>query len=358
MGHGWSIRVYKNGDEEGIYELDRSVHGEIQGKDQWLKWWHWKYRHNPAGAFLIWLAEADGKLVSQYAINGVKIKIGDEIITGSQSVDTMTHPHYRGKGIFSTLSRQVFSDAGERGIDIVYGFPNQMTSWHRECWLEVGARSTMIKPLNPENILAQYISNKFLLKICIAAMSFVIKALYRTQKPPEANGLTINRISAFDERINDLWEKVSDDYEIIVVRDKEYLNWRYIDIPSVDYAIYVAETEGQIMGYTVLRCEKQRGLLFGHIFEFVVPSGYELIAQSLILKAVDFFREEKADLVLYRMIADRTVFKTVRKSGFISLPFMGSKLRFVTRANTPKISEAFIRNRRNWFVQTGDSDAV
>jgi len=352
------MRPYENGDEEAIFELDSAMGGETRDKNRWLRWWNWKYRDNPAGNFVIWLAEVDGKLVSQYAINGVKVKIGSEIIAASQSVDTMTHPDYRGHGIFFTLSTRVFDEAGKQGIDIVYGFPNQMTSWHQKCWFEVGAESIMIKPLNLENILTKYITNKFLLKICAVSANFIIKALYRTKKPPKVNGLTIIRIPSFDERINDLWEKVSNDYEIMVIRDKEYLNWRYVDVPDVDYGIYLAEKEGQILGYAVLKCEKQQGLIFGRIFELVVPLEQQAVAQSLIIKAIEFFKEEKADLILYRLIADKALCKTVRKSGFIFPRFTGNKVRFVARPNTPKISETFLKDRAHWFVQTGDSDTI
>ena len=358
MERGWSLRAYESGDEEAIFELDSAVRGETKDKERWLRRWHWKYKQNPAGNPVIWVARSDDKLVAQYAIIPVRMKIGEEIITGSQSVDTMTHPDYRDKGIFITLSTQVFDEAGKQGIDVVYGFPNKMTSWHQKCWLEVGAHSTMIKPLNLRNILSQYITNRLLLKIGAASINFIIKTFYRAGNAPEVNGLTITRISSFDERINGLWEKVSKDYEIMVARDKEYLNWRYVAIPDIDYTIYVAEREGQILGYTVLRCQEQMGLASGRIFELVVPSGHEEIARALILKAMEFFNEKKADLILYRMIADKTIGKIFRKSGFISLWFIGNKLRFVARTNTPRISESFLRERSHWFIQTGDSDAI
>jgi hypothetical protein len=243
---------------------------------------------------------------------------------------------------------------------MTYGFSNRLAyPGHMKLgYSDVDTLSAMIKPLNLQNILSQYITNGLLQKICAVSMDFIIKSLYRTKKLPEVNGLTITKISSFDERINGLWEKVLNDYEIIVVRDKEYLNWRYVDIPDVDYAIYVAEREGQILGYTVLRCQEQMGLVSGRIFELVVPLGHDEVAKSLILKAIEFFKEAKADLVLYRMIADKTVGKIFRKSGFISLWFIGNKLRFVARTNTPRISESFLRERSHWFIQTGDSDAI
>jgi hypothetical protein len=59
----WSVRGYKNGDEDGILQL-------IQLAFKWgdKKYWNWRYRDNPAGIGRIWLADDAGKIVSHYAM--------------------------------------------------------------------------------------------------------------------------------------------------------------------------------------------------------------------------------------------------------------------------------------------------
>ena len=85
MKRKWSIRAYKEGDEGGIFELDKAVHpSAASDMEQWLKWWRWMYKDNPAGTGKIWLAEDDGKIVGQYAIVPVKVKIGNKVILSSQ----------------------------------------------------------------------------------------------------------------------------------------------------------------------------------------------------------------------------------------------------------------------------------
>ena len=83
-----------------------------------------------------------------------------------------------------------------------------------------------------------------------------------------------------------------------------------------------------------------------------------MIAHALMLKATEFFKGEKPDLILCRMIADKRLDRVVRKSGFLSLDIAGRRIRFVARSNTPKIPNEYLTNRANWFVQTGDSDAI
>ena len=123
MERAWTAREYREGDEEGILELHEAIYGKVKDKEKWMRWWNWRYRNGPAGASIIWIAEADGKLAGQYAITCVKMKVGRKLIAGSQSENTMTHPDYQRQGIFETLARRVYGEAEKRdGIYIVYGF--------------------------------------------------------------------------------------------------------------------------------------------------------------------------------------------------------------------------------------------
>lgn len=360
MERKWSIRAYGEGDESKILELRKAVYpAERYNLEQWMRLWRWMYKDHPGGTGRIWLAEDNGKLAGQYSLIFMRLKLGNQIVKASQNIDQMTHPDYRRQGIATNLGRQALDEVGREGIYVTTAFANEGSYVVdiKTGFVDICAQRAMIRPLNLENILVKYITNKSLLKICTVSMNLIVKTLYRTTNAPKVDGLTIARISSFDDRINDLWEKVSNDYKIIVVRDKEYLNWRFVDVPDVEYAIFLAEKEGQILGYTVLKCEKQRGLIFGRIFELVVPLEQQAVAQSLILKAVDFFKEHKADLVLFRLIANKVLYKTLRKSGFIYSRFMGGKAPFLARANTPEVSEKFLSDPEHWFVQTGDSDA-
>ncbi|TSJ43193.1 GNAT family N-acetyltransferase [Mucilaginibacter corticis] len=46
-------------------------------------------------------------------------------ILAAQSVDTMTHPDYRGLGLFVKLAEQTYRICGAEGIRLIFGFPNQ-----------------------------------------------------------------------------------------------------------------------------------------------------------------------------------------------------------------------------------------
>ena len=360
MEKRWSIRAYEKGDETGIFELMKAVYPEKRyDREKWMRWWKWMYMGNPTGGSRIWVADHDGKTVGSRSTILLKMKIAGETVMASQNTDLMTHPDYRRQGIFSALEKKSFNQLKDEGIPLTYSFPSNMSYpgyMKSRKFFDTRALRTMIKPPNLENVLKRRIKNKFLLKICTIIGYLFINMFYKTKKPPEVNGLTITKISSFDDRINAFWKKTSNDHEIIVVRDKEYLNWRYVDVPDVDYTIYLAEEDGEICGYIVLGCAEQDQLA-GHIIDVIAPLDRPEVIHCLLSKAIEYFKNENADFIFCKMIANERYYKIFRKNGFISSRFI-IKSSFIVRINSPEISEVYLKDKKNWFIHIGDSDFI
>lgn len=360
MKRKWSMRVYNEGDEEGILELWKAVHPEREyDREKWLRWWRWMYKENPAGEGRIWLAEHGDKIVGQYAIMPVNVKIGNKIVFSSQSLDTMTHPDYRRQKVFETLAKRVYDEAANDGIHIVYGFPNKFSYpgfIKKLSWFDIAPLQIMLKPFNWRSAIRLKVKNKFLQKVLALGAGLVFnKIFFRTQQPPFAEGLAINQVSSFDDRINDFWAKVSSQHQIMVVRNKDYLNWRY-STPEANYSIFVAEKSGEIRGYLVLEHKLQGVTKVSYIFDLIAQS--EEIMHCLVSKAMDDCQQKKVDLILYSLIANKTYRRILKRSGFISLPFLkGARFcAYVSPQFTPL--EESLRNPQNWLVEPGDSDMV
>jgi len=358
MGQKWSMRAYREGDEDGILELWKATYPEKEyDRKGWLRWWHWMYKENPAGPGRIWLAEHDGRVAGQYSIVPVKMKIADEIINGAQSLDTMTHPNYRHQGIFETLAKETYRQAGKEGIHVVYGFPNEFSypgfikklSWFDICSLQV-----MIKPLNWGNALRLKINNKLLLKLGAIAGNFIQQTIYRTPKAPVMKDLMIIQISSFDDRIDEFWDEVSNQYKIMIVRNKDYLNWRY-SAPEANYSIFVAEKANKICGYLVLEDKIQGGIKISHIFDLIAQS--EEVMHCLASRAIEHCQQNKVDIISYSLIASEAYYRVLKRNGFISLPFIKGEC-FCAFSNSLHISKAFLEDPKSWFAQIGDSDSI
>ena len=360
MNQTWSIRISEEGDEDEIFELTKAVLGErVPEKARWMRGWRWMHLDNPAGISRIWLAGDGSKIVSQYPVIREDMKIGEEIIKGAQLVDTMTHPQYRRQGICSTLGKKALTEMEKGEIHLVYCFPTQQVyPLHiKSGWLDVCAFQVMFKPLNLKNILQKYfVRNRLLLNIFTVGGIIIIRALFRSKKVPEEDMLKVRKISHFDDSINEFWNTVSNDYNIIGRRDKKYLNWRYVDAPNADYTIYVAEEGGRICGYVILGCKDVDGLIFGHIYDIIAPTSREDIIQCLIAKAIEYFRDAKVDAISSQMVPNKIYHKALLKNGFI--PRFRSKGRFIAYNASTKLSKAYLKNPKNWFIQLGDLPGI
>lgn len=353
----WSIRTYKEGDQEGIFELSKKTYPErTHVWEDWIKWWHWMYRENPVSPAQIWLAERQGKIIGQYPLIFMNLKVGDHPARISQNIDVMTHPAYRGQGIFSRLERRALDEAEKAEVYITIGFPNEAAypGHIKSGWFDIARMQIAFKPLDWGNTLTARISNKLLVKLGATTGSLAGRILLRAEKAPIVEGLTITQTSRFDERINYLWSKVADQNQIMVVRDEDYLNWRYVAAPGMNYLIYLAEKAGEIYGYLVLRI-RQGDRRAGVICDVLAQS--KPIAQSLISNALEHCQQEKVDVIYCSLIANRIYREAFRRSGFMFAPFVQGAM-FCAYSSAPSISRDFLKNPKNWFVQMGDSDTV
>jgi GNAT superfamily N-acetyltransferase len=63
--------------------------------------------------------------VAFYGVIPTQMWYKNEIILGAQSADTMTHPEYRGAGLFAKLAELTFELCKKYSIKLIFGFPNQ-----------------------------------------------------------------------------------------------------------------------------------------------------------------------------------------------------------------------------------------
>src|SRR5947209_19987500 len=71
-------------------------------------YFRWKYLDNPAGRVLGFAAFSNGEPVSFYGVIPEIYLIGDEPLRIYQSMDTMTHPNFRRRGLFVTLALRTY----------------------------------------------------------------------------------------------------------------------------------------------------------------------------------------------------------------------------------------------------------
>lgn len=358
----WSLRRYREGDELGIFDFLNASFGKWHS----LEYWRWKYKRNPAGAPIIWVAERDGKIISHYAVVPVKMKVGNSYVTGSFSCDAATLPDYQGKGVFSSVINRCYLDAAQKNIPLTYGFSDIGMGPTYKRYERIGRIAFFIrmwKPLNWELLMRRYVRNKALAQ---TAGQLLRKTLCRRTARVDVE---IENVRRFDERINEFCREISRNFPIIVRRDDTYLNWRYVEHPEKDYTIYLAIKNDRILGYCVLSEFQSQSLRIGFIVDIIgFQDRYNAVA-CLIGRALQTFEEHRIDVAGCTMPEDHPYKAIFKRNGFVQHPRCTQAL--YAAVNIPgqvidakevycqalKLSQSpFLSEKKNWFILPGDGD--
>jgi hypothetical protein len=271
----------------------------------------------------------------------------------------MTHPNYRRQGMFIMLARAAYQSIENNDTHIIFGFPNNQSlpGFIGELNFHVILNIPLIvKPLNWGNFLKLRIKNKLFLSICQKIGELAQNSFFKPMVCNVGDELTISKVDTFDERINDLWEKISDRYTVTVVRKAMYLNWRYA-APDIKYFKYIAEKKGEIVGYLVIGYRPWReNVKVGIIFDIFAET--REVTRYLLTKAEEDCRIEKLDLLYTQMKGNKMYATAFRRNGFITFPLIESLKLIVRTAKCDKKKRNIFNDNSKWLIQLGDSDLV
>lgn len=256
------IRPYKKGDETGILNLRKVVFGDKDRFKNTLKGWLWEYEGVKKGKPIIVVAEDRGNIIGHYGLLPIILKRGEEEFLCGLAVDLMVHPRYRRQGIFVSLFKEVEKQAKIIRINGILGFPNQITlhAYIKKLGWKILYELDVFLKTNP-----RFITNAILSKFL--DIRSPNQPIYEV-----TDKIYIKKINSFDD-----FDLSCDNmkYYYTLKRDKDYLNWRYIEPSWYSYKCYKIISEEDILGYFVLRFFKYIVFYFAvliDIFPFPVVS--------------------------------------------------------------------------------------
>lgn len=354
----WHLRAFQSQDSLAIRRLYKEVYSQEMSAEEW----EWRYLKNPVQKVLINLAESgDGRLAGQYAVMPVKMQIGNETKTGTLSLDTMTHPDFRGQGMFVRLAEDNYARLAAAGVVLTYGFPNQ-NSHHGFIkhlgWSDLQRCAPVyVKPLKSLGLLQQKLKSKVLATVFNPVFQLVWGCACFPQVRAADSAIRISRVTEFDEHWDELWQRNAETMPVAVVRDQEFLRWRFLQNPVFSYTIFAAHEGEGLAGYVVLRSEERFGLRVGYLVDVLAPSAKVLA--PLLSHAEEFLRSQDCSLVSLLMMPKWARILNLRRMGYLRLPesVMPQDLHVGVRVHQGT-SELNISDPKNWYLTWADHDRV
>ena len=320
------IRSYKKGDEKEIMELDaRELPSRWNRRT--IENWYWKFTEtNPAGHSFIWVAEHNDRLIGHFAAVPFKLKIFDEVVTASHTIGALVDKKYRNKGLLKFVGENLMQDLVKNNIPFTWGFPNKLA--HRF-----------------ENVVLKYND----------LVNFDLWKLEKSGIKKSSPNPNIRRVTEFDDSFDQLWEHCSPDYDIAVVRDQVYLNWRYLQRPDWDYYPFALYENDVLKGYAVLKLYREEEILRGHIIDIFARRDDEQTLSQLIDESFNFFIEKAVDEVTVLLWGSPLIERVFAERGFARTP---ADIPLILRINIEHKYKDKALDNSNWYFTMGDSTEI
>lgn len=90
--------------------------------DQYLSW---RYLNSIHEDLLVAVAIDNGRVIANYSVSPITLKLGGRNIKAALSMTTMTHPKYEGQGLFTKLASLLYQEMINLNYDCIIGFPNK-----------------------------------------------------------------------------------------------------------------------------------------------------------------------------------------------------------------------------------------
>jgi GNAT superfamily N-acetyltransferase len=221
----YELAAYEPAQRDDYLRLLRNAWGESALTGEEFDWW---FLRNPLGS-LMSVARDDGRVVGVAAHSLYRMVLGEEERLATFSVHATTDPVARGKGVFVGLERKHEEEAEARGAAVVLAFASAPTAplfLGPLGWTSVGKLRVWARP--------------------VPRLSLRRGGAARVER------------FAFGGDAAAAWSNH-------IVRDAEYLNWRYLDSPR-DYVAYNADG-----GYAVLGHKRHKGHPIALVADLVGP---------------------------------------------------------------------------------------
>ena len=357
MAENITIDGYKDGDEEELNDL----FCEVFSQNRSLREWEWKFKESPIDSrpFII-LARSGGKIIGQHACILLWLKYQDKLVKIVQGVDNFVHTDYRGrmKGVHAKLFQKAEETAIENGVDIGFGFPNRAgyiigkRLFHHKDLIKI---EILFKRLSWRSALKRRLTWRFLVNV-VGRISSLFIRFFLAIRGKSAAGVKYTWVSAFDESINLFWEKVKDQYAIMVKRDFIYLNWRYCRKPDSAYYILRAELDGNTVGLIIVKYEDHGDARIGFIMESLAIED-PTILDDLLKRGLMFLSRNKVDFVLARVSASDPAKRAFYKKGFSPKEDVWNSNIVYVRYSS-RVEDSVLRDASLWHISFGDCDAA
>jgi GNAT superfamily N-acetyltransferase len=307
-------------------------------------YWAWKHERNPFGPSILLLAETDGRLVGVRAFLRWRLGCGGQVFEAAKPVDTVTHPDFQGRGIFTRLTSEACEVARQAGVRLLFNTPNQnsLPGYLKMGWQRAAELPLSFKLLRPARAVWHAAHWKL-------RPGQVPPAETYFHEPPTTAAETLERLEA---EIGPLLAKPATAARLATARSLDFLRWRYASHPHIAYFAETVLHDGHAAGVLFYRTNFRSGLREIMIDDVLAGDESPTLTTELLGKLT---RRTRADYLVAHAADGTSLADALRRFGFRRFPRRQITLAARTLADTVQ-PDPFSAAR--WDLCLGDVEGL
>jgi len=344
-----TIRPYRADDERDLVGLFQRAFGHPITEDHW----RWKLQRQPATVDNVWLAVSDGKPVFQYAGIPTRFWLAQTPATAMVSVDTMTAPEFRRRGLLTQVASQVYAQWRESGVAFVIGLPNEQWGSRAAAlgWRPLFPLKWLFRPLRPEAILARRLNMPIVKRAAFPAALWNRFLQHRLRRDPHTQTEPVGNA---DESFDRVWARCKSGWTFSTVRDADWVSWRFLSAPARTYELTLARRAGEPVGYTAHRLVGTAERKSAYLAELFVARMDEASRDALLFDLIERLRPLEAEAVITLAVPGTPFFHWLRGAGFF--PGRGFSVQLVPLREDLRVDRML--DPKQWNLSGADFDVI
>ncbi len=343
--HVLDVRPMRPADEPEVLDLLNTTMAGSPAGPWTAEFFRWKHRNSPFGASPTLVSVHDDTLVGVRLFLRWELACGSSTVSAVRAVDTATHPDYQRQGIFKRLTLELLDQVELEGADLVFNTPNadSRPGYLKLGWQEVGLLPVHVSPVRPLAFLrgARGAST--------ANSSGSASAVAGTSTPATRRECPLPPAAAAfadPDELSDLLVQVAPTHRLHTRLTPEYLRWRYVDAPGLDYRCVRVEQGGRLVGLAFGRARQRAALVELTLGDVIVREGDRRTARRVLRSA----RRSGVDHVAVHASHGTEIAGQLGRSGYLRAPGHGIGLVANPRdAMSPDVFDA-----ASWRLSLGD----
>lgn len=291
-----------------------------------------------------------GKVLAVQAVTAMQAEIGSCRTTLYLLTGAITHPKYRGQGLFRTLVEYITHEHSLGPQEWFYTFPNrnsarsfkQFSNWTEQRPLRLFVR--------------QLILCRRRMRTCSNHARLAKSKVYADER---VESLTFSSAADDFPDTRDLLRVAFPGEIVSTLRSREYLTWRYRQGPIQGYRVECAWHDGRLMGYSVMIQKEIERQSVGLIADLVANG--ENVATALLNRWIGIGSVLRLRALGYLVGSCNPYHASLRSTGFHGLPSL-SPIRtfncftFCNPDDRVPTKDTDVSSR--WYITWGDTDVV